>query len=129
MYAKNQSKQKGIALIVAMLFEMVFSALSVAMFSMSSGNSLVASNLHKVNAARSSAESGLEIVRYYLAQVEIDGDVSEDQWFPRATSKILDLSGVNFVEQSADLRKQANENLCYGERQQYYTKIADRFSL
>ena len=103
MYAKNQSKQKGIALIVAMLFVMVFSALSVAMFSMSSGNSLVASNLHKVNAARSSAESGLEIVRYYLAQVEIDGDVSEDQWFPRATSKILDLSGVNFVEQSADL--------------------------
>ncbi|MHC4232642.1 MAG: hypothetical protein ACYSTW_08595 [Planctomycetota bacterium] len=55
MYAKNQSKQKGIALIVAMLFVMVFSALSVAMFSMSSGNSLVASNLHKVNAARSSA--------------------------------------------------------------------------
>ena len=103
MYAKNQSKQKGIALIVAMLFVMVFSALSVAMFSMSSGNSLVASNLHKSNQARSSAESGLEIVRYYLAQVEIDGDVSEDQWFPRATNKILGLSGVTFVDQSADL--------------------------
>jgi hypothetical protein len=103
MYAKNKSKQKGVALIVAMLFVMVFSALSVAMFSMSSGNSLVASNLHKANAARSSAESGLEIIRYYLAQVEIDGDVSEDQWFPRATNKILGLSGVNFVEQNADL--------------------------
>ena len=77
MYAKNQSKQKGIALIVAMLFVMVFSALSVAMFSMSSGNSLVASNLHKVNAARSSAESGLEVVHYYLAQAEIPKETGD----------------------------------------------------
>jgi len=70
MFTKKRyhKKHKGIALVVAMLFVMVFSALSVAMFSMSSGNSLVASNLHKVNAARSSAESGLEVVRYYLAQ-------------------------------------------------------------
>jgi hypothetical protein len=84
MYAKNQSKQnkqKGIALIVAMLFVMVFSALSVAMFSMSSGNSLVASNLHKVNAARSSAESGLEVVHYYLAQAEIPPMTDKVGWF------------------------------------------------
>ncbi|MHC4289577.1 MAG: pilus assembly PilX N-terminal domain-containing protein [Planctomycetota bacterium] len=100
---RYRKKHRGIAMIVAMLFVMVFSALSVGMFSMSSGNAIVASNLHKANAARSSAESGLEIVRYYLSQVEIDGDVTEDQWFPRATNKILDLSGVNFVEQSADL--------------------------
>ncbi|MHC5089395.1 MAG: pilus assembly PilX N-terminal domain-containing protein, partial [Planctomycetota bacterium] len=98
---RYRKKHRGIAMIVAMLFVMVFSALSVGMFSMSSGNAIVASNLHKANAARSSAESGLEIVRYYLSQVEIDGDVTEDQWFPRATNKILDLSGVNFVEQSA----------------------------
>ena len=91
MYAKNQSKQKGIALIVAMLFVMVFSALSVAMFSMSSGNSLVASNLHKANQARSSAESGLEIVRYYLNKVAIDGLTPENDRFVSLASQVVTL--------------------------------------
>lgn len=83
MFRKKRylKKHKGIALIVAMLFVMVFSALSVAMFSMSSGNSLVASNLHRGNEARSSAESGLEVVRYYLAQAEIPGTTPQSQWF------------------------------------------------
>ncbi len=94
MFTKKryQKKHKGIALIVAMLFVMVFSALSVAMFSMSSGNSLVASNLHKVNAARSSAESGLEVVRYYLAQAEIPGMMPQSQWFEELQSQLL--SGI-----------------------------------
>jgi Tfp pilus assembly protein PilX len=91
MYAKNKSKQKGVALIVAMLFVMVFSALSVAMFSMSSGNSLVASNLHKANAARSSAESGLEIVRYYLNKVAIDGLTPENDRFVSLASQVVTL--------------------------------------
>jgi Tfp pilus assembly protein PilX len=92
MFRKKHKKQKGIALVVAMLFVMVFSALSVAMFSMSSGNSLVASNLHKVNAARSSAESGLEVVRYYLAQAEIPGMMPQSQWFEELQSQLL--SGI-----------------------------------
>jgi hypothetical protein len=89
MYRKNQSKHKGVALIVAMLFVIVFSALSVAMFSMSSGNALVASNLHKMNAARSSAESGLEIVRYYLAQAEIHGLTPKALWFDTLQSQLM----------------------------------------
>jgi len=82
-------KRKGVALIIAMLFVVVFSALSVAMFSMSSGNSLVASNLHKVNAARSCAESGLEVVRYYLAQAEIPGTLPQSQWFNELQSQLV----------------------------------------
>jgi len=89
MKKRYHKKQKGIALVVAMLFVMVFSALSVAMFSMSSGNSLVASNLHKVNAARSSAESGLEVVRYYLAQAEIPGTTAQSQWFDVLRTQLL----------------------------------------
>ncbi|MEN8128416.1 MAG: pilus assembly PilX N-terminal domain-containing protein [Planctomycetota bacterium] len=81
-------KHRGIALLVAMMFVVVFSALSVAMFSMSSGNSLVASNLHKANAARSCAESGLEIVRYYLAQAEIPGLTPQNQWFGELQSQV-----------------------------------------
>ena len=94
MFRKKRylKRRKGIALLVAMLFVMVFSALSVAMFSMSSGNSLVASNLHKVNAARSSAESGLEVVRYYLAQAEIVGTTPQNEWFGELKDQLL--SGI-----------------------------------
>ncbi|OQY07488.1 MAG: hypothetical protein B6I25_01635 [Planctomycetales bacterium 4572_13] len=91
---KKHKKQKGIALVVAMLFVMVFSAFSVAMFSMSSGNSLVAANLHKVNAARSSAESGLEVVRYYLAQAEIPGMMPQNQWFEELQTQLLESGGI-----------------------------------
>lgn len=92
MYKKKRylkKQRKGIALLVAMLFVIVFSALSVAMFSMSSGNSQVASNLHKGNAARSCAESGLEIVRYYLAQAEIPGTMPQSQWFDELQSQLM----------------------------------------
>jgi Tfp pilus assembly protein PilX len=91
MFRKKRylKKRKGIALVVAMIFVMVFSALSVAMFSMSSGNSLVASNLHKGNAARSCAESGLEVVRYYLAQAEIPGTLPQSQWFGELKDQLL----------------------------------------
>ena len=59
MYRKKRSfkKRKGIALLVAMIFVIVFSALSVAMFSMSTGNTRIAANLHTVNEARSAAEA------------------------------------------------------------------------
>ncbi|MHC5158196.1 MAG: pilus assembly PilX N-terminal domain-containing protein [Planctomycetota bacterium] len=91
MFRKKRytKKRKGIALIIAMLFVMVFSALSVCMFSMSSNNSLVASNLHKVNAARSSAESGLEIVRYYLAQAEIPALTPAEERFTVLKDQLL----------------------------------------
>jgi len=85
---RYHKKHQGIALVVAMLFVMVFSALSVAMFSMSSNNSLVASNLHKVNAARSSAESGLEVVRYYLAQAEILNTTAQDERFRELATQL-----------------------------------------
>jgi Tfp pilus assembly protein PilX len=91
MFRKKRylKKRKGIALLVAMIFVMVFSALSVAMFSMSSGNSLVASNLHRVNEARSAAESGLEVVRYYLGQAEIPGTMAQSQWFTELKDQLL----------------------------------------
>jgi hypothetical protein len=74
-------RNKGIALLIALIFVAIFSALSAAMFTMSSGNAVVASNLHRVNEARSSSESGLETMRYYLAQVEIPWNTPQNQWF------------------------------------------------
>ncbi|MHC5083096.1 MAG: PilX N-terminal domain-containing pilus assembly protein [Planctomycetota bacterium] len=70
---KNRRKQKGIALFIAMVFVTIFSAISVGMFSMSSNNTIVASNLHQANQARANAESGMEVIRHYMDQVEISG--------------------------------------------------------
>lgn len=89
MFTRKHKKRKGVALLVAMLFVMVFSALSIGMFTMASSNSLVASNLHKVNAARSSTESGLETIRYYLAQAEIPGTMPQNQWFTELKNQLL----------------------------------------
>lgn len=86
---QNRNKHKGIALVIALIFMMVFSALSVAMFSMSSGNVTVASNLHTVNEARSSAESGLEVIRYSVSQATISGSVNESQRFENLANQLV----------------------------------------
>ncbi len=63
-----QPKRKGAVLIVSMLFLLLFSALAVSMATMASTNAELASNHHKINAALSAAESGLECGRYIIAQ-------------------------------------------------------------
>ncbi len=76
---KNRKKQKGIALVIVLIFVTVFSALSISLFSMSSGNVIAANNFHEANQARASAESGLETVRFYAEQVTIPSNTSESQ--------------------------------------------------
>lgn len=96
---RPHTKSKGIALLVALIFVAIFSALSVAMFTMSSSNTLVASNIHRVNDARSSAESGLEAIRYYLGQIEISGYLPESQWYATLQSQLTGIlpSGYSTV--------------------------------
>jgi len=60
-------KYRGSVLIISMLFLLVFSALAVSMAAMAGANAELASNHHKVGAALSAAESGLECGRYILA--------------------------------------------------------------
>ena len=68
--------RKGIALIAALIFIAVFMAASAGMLAMSSQNSIAASNLHTANAARSTAESGLELVRYWMRDISIPATTS-----------------------------------------------------
>jgi hypothetical protein len=72
-------KRKGIALLTAMVFVAIFSALSVGLFTMSHQNTLAVKNLHASNTARSSADSGLEVIRYYMSKVAIPGSVPVNQ--------------------------------------------------
>jgi hypothetical protein len=69
---------------------------------MSSGNSLVASNLHKANQARSSAESGLEVIRYYLQHddVSIPGSIKDDDLRFAKFASILEALDQRFVNEN-----------------------------
>lgn len=62
-------KRRGAVLIIAMIFILVFAALAVSMASMSGVNTQIASNQHKISFARASAESGMEVERFWLTPV------------------------------------------------------------
>jgi len=64
-------KRKGAVLIVAMIFVLVFSALAVSMATLSGTSIQLASNQHKINAALSAAQSGLECGRFIIANTPL----------------------------------------------------------
>jgi len=66
------SKRSGSALLIAMIFIIVFSALAVSMATLSGTNIQLASNQHKVNSALLAAQSGLECGKYIAATTTLD---------------------------------------------------------
>jgi len=66
---KAHQNRRGTALILSMIFILIFSALAVSMATLSGTNVQLASNQHKVDCAHASAESGLEVMRYWLSRV------------------------------------------------------------
>jgi Tfp pilus assembly protein PilX len=65
-------RNRGIALIISMLFVLVFSALAVSFAAMSGSNVQLASNQHKVNTALYAAQSGLACGQYIIHTVALD---------------------------------------------------------
>ena len=63
-------------LVVSLIFLAVFSAWAVSIGSMSGVNVQLAHNQGQANGARASAESGLEVVRYLLAEVTVPASVA-----------------------------------------------------
>jgi len=74
-----RQKRRGAALIISMIFVLIFSALAVSMAAISGTNMQLASNQCKVNSALSAALSGLDCGKYIVSTV------------------ILDETGFNFV--------------------------------
>ncbi len=66
--------RKGMALLVAMIFLAIFSALGVAVLNMSTANIQVANNHRQINRTLESALSGLEITRYWLNGLNVAGN-------------------------------------------------------
>jgi len=82
MIAKHKNlraRRKAVALIAAIIFLAVFGAFAAAMVSMSGTNVHASSNQQKVGRAFTSAQSGLEIMRYIVNQVAISGKTADYQ--------------------------------------------------
>ncbi|OHB63756.1 MAG: hypothetical protein A2Y76_05960 [Planctomycetes bacterium RBG_13_60_9] len=88
----------GSALVLSLIFVVMFSALAAAMAAVSSSNVQIAENHRKLDNTRASAESGMEVMRYWMSKVEMSGLTENDQRFTElATSlgNLLSAADVN----------------------------------
>jgi hypothetical protein len=63
--------REGSALITCTIFLVVFVALAVGMATMSGANVRISDNQREANSAFASAESGLEVIRYWLSRIRM----------------------------------------------------------
>ncbi len=61
-------KRRAAALVASMIFVVIFSALAVSMATLSGANVQLASNHHSANAALTAAQSGQDVIRYWLSR-------------------------------------------------------------
>ena len=81
-------QRSGAALILSMIFVVIFSALAISMATLSGTNVQIAENQVKVDRARACAESGLEVVRYWLGRVSIPGTTPASQRLSQIASAL-----------------------------------------
>ncbi len=74
----QHKKQKGAVLIICMIFLSIFAALAVSMVEMSDTNAQIANDYRHANQALSNAQSGLEVIRHYLSEIDISGTVTPE---------------------------------------------------
>ena len=73
--------QKGAALLISMIILAVLSAWAVSICSISDAGVQLAENQRKANRARANAESGLDILRFWLGQVSMPSTTAADEKF------------------------------------------------
>lgn len=83
-----RSKYRGAVLILSMIFVLIFSALAVSMASFSNINVQVAENHCTTDGARACAESGLEVIRYWLSHASISGTTASSERFNQMAASI-----------------------------------------
>jgi Tfp pilus assembly protein PilX len=83
-----RSKNRGAVLIIALIFVVIFSALAVSMATMSGTNMQLASNHRKADHARACAESGFDVMRYWLNRVAISGTTVDELKFSQIAASL-----------------------------------------
>ncbi|MBP7050217.1 MAG: pilus assembly PilX N-terminal domain-containing protein [Phycisphaerae bacterium] len=84
----HHATRKGSALVMSLMFVVMFSALAVALASMSGANVQIAETHRKLDNTRACAESGLEVLRYWMNKVEISGLTEDDQRFSQVATTL-----------------------------------------
>jgi hypothetical protein len=87
------NKHQGVALILAMIFIIIFSAISIGFLSLSSANTQLADNQRTANNALNAAFSGLEMMRHWCSNsvITFPGTMPVDQ---RYVEFIVDLQDI-----------------------------------
>lgn len=102
--SKHQ-KRRGFALIVSMIFVLVFSAMAVAMFTTSSTNAQIAGNHRKANIAFANAESGLEVMRFWLSHIKMPSSTPPISYYETILSDLradLTENGISHLHPGYD---------------------------
>ena len=86
----TRSKNRGAVLIISMIFVVIFSALAVSMATMSGINVQIAENHRKADSARACAESGFDVIRFWLNRVSISGTTAEYLRFSQIAGSLQD---------------------------------------
>ncbi len=99
---KKVKREKGAALILAIIFMSMFSALALAMTQMSTMNVQVAQNYKEANRALESAQSGLEVIRYHMDEAPMEDLEDVKELFFDKLGATLDSTGVYIPERTLD---------------------------
>ncbi len=75
----TQHKSQGTVLVISLILVIVLSTLAVSLASLSGINVQLAENQSKMNHARASAESGMDVTRFWLSRVSIPGTTSPSE--------------------------------------------------
>jgi len=85
-----RGNREGSTLVLALIMIVMLSALAVAMAGMSGANVQVADNFRKLDNTRANAESGLEVMRYWMSKVAMSGNIAPSDRFSTLASKFQD---------------------------------------
>jgi Tfp pilus assembly protein PilE len=95
----KNANRTGIALIITMIILAIISALALSLVTMSSTNLQITDNRQKASKALASAQSGLDIMRYFLDEMYGINTTSDSQCIASITSELgdLDLGSIEFT--------------------------------
>lgn len=93
---KSNKTRSGIALVLAMIFLAVFSTLAAVTISQSSKNVAISGNHRQANRAFNNAHSGLEVIRYQLAGLVIEGSADATTRFNAVAAPLVANMGATY---------------------------------
>jgi hypothetical protein len=80
-----------------MMFVLIFSVLGMAMATVANSNAQIASNQHQLGRALASAESGLEVLRYWLTQVRMPNSTAQGDYFATIINSVRNDLAANSI--------------------------------